>query len=80
MSSTSFENMEKLSSEELHKFVTENDSSERKFKALHILEQRRMLPMIDAANKSASAAKYSAIAAGISAIIALAALFIKTNG
>ena len=65
-----------MSTEELYKFVTENDSSERKWKALHILEERRMKPLVEAADRSAAAAKFSAIAASISALIALVALYI----
>ncbi|MFC3702846.1 hypothetical protein ACFOND_14495 [Reinekea marina] len=76
MSSTSHEKMAEMSTEKLYEFTTENDSSDRKWKAMHILEQRRMAPMIDAANRSAVAAKYSAIAAFTSASVAIIALLV----
>ncbi|UCD80669.1 MAG: hypothetical protein JSW26_04335 [Desulfobacterales bacterium] len=43
--------------------------------AEHILEQRRMEPLLGASKQSAKAAKMAAIAAIISAIIALFSLF-----
>jgi hypothetical protein len=71
MGSTDFAAMETMSTEQLYQFVTENDSSQRKWKALHILEQRRMEPLVKAAKDSARAAMWAAVAAAVSALVAL---------
>jgi hypothetical protein len=65
--------LQKLSDRELYDFVTEKDSSQRKWVALHLLEQRRNAILVSAAKSSARAAWLAAIIAGISAVIAVLA-------
>jgi len=77
MNKLEFDEYNSWPSEKLYELVTERDGSQRKFLALHILEQRRMMPLVEAAHKSAISSKWSAVTAIISAIIALAALFLQ---
>ena len=65
----------KISDRELYDFVTEKDSSQRKWVALHLLEERRNQRLTAAAKSSARAAWVAAIIAGISAAVALGAYF-----
>jgi hypothetical protein len=58
---------------DLYDFVTEKDSSQRKWVALHLLEQRRNKLLTDAAKSSACAAWLAAGVAGVSAIVAIMA-------
>ena len=67
----------KMPSEKLYAIITEKDSSPRKHLATHILEVRRMKPLIESSKESARAAKYAAVAAIISAVVALVALVVK---
>lgn len=53
-------------------FTTEKESSQRKQIALHILEERRLQPMMKATQEAAASARRAASAAVISAVIALA--------
>lgn len=68
-----YENLEKLSDRELFDFVTEKDSSQRKWIAQHLLELRRNRELVSAAKSSARAAWGAAAIAGGSAVIALLA-------
>jgi len=77
MKSESYENFEKKPNDELYGFITERDTSPSKWKAMHVLEKRRLKPLVDAAKKSASAARYAAIAAFISALIAIASFLLN---
>jgi hypothetical protein len=70
-----FKQMSVMPDEKLFEFVTERDSSQRRHVAEHILEMRRTLPLHRAAEASAKAAIWSAIAAFISAVVAIVALF-----
>ncbi len=70
-----YDQLAKLSDRELYDFVTENDSSQRKWVALHMLEQRRNAVLTQAAQSSARAAWLAAVIAGASAIIAWLAYF-----
>lgn len=64
MDKAEWDEMVKLSDWELHSFVTERDSSQRKHAAVHILAMRR--------NKALErVALWSAIAAGLSALVAV---------
>jgi hypothetical protein len=74
MNSESYEELKKLTTEELYEFTSESDTrsrNQRKAKALHILEERRMKPMLDAAKQSSVAAKWAALAAAFSALISI---------
>ncbi len=72
LKSNTYEWLDKQDEDLLCELLTQNDSSVSKTKAAHILEKRRMKPLVEAAQKSASSARCSAIAAIVSAIIALA--------
>ena len=67
MEKSEWEELSKLSDRELFDFVTEKDSSQRKHAALHLLEMRRGRVM-------QRVAMWSAIAAFLSAIVAVAQL------
>jgi hypothetical protein len=75
MDQTQYDQLSKLSDRELYDFVTELDSSQRKWVALHMLEQRRNAVLTAAAKSSARAAWLAAAIAGASAIVALLAYF-----
>ena len=75
MEQTDYDRLAKLSDRELYDFVTELDSSQRKWVALHMLEQRRNAVLTQAAKSSARAAWLAAAIAGASAIIAALAYF-----
>lgn len=63
-----------LEDRQLYDFVTEKDSSQRKWVAIHLLEQRRNAALVAASKSSARAAWLAAAIAGGSAIIAVLAL------
>lgn len=73
MDKEQFRQLDQLSDAELFDFVTENDSSQRKWIALHLLELRRNRELTGAAKSSARAAWLAAAIAGISAAVAVAA-------
>lgn len=73
MDENEFKDFEKRSDRELFDFVTENDSSQRKWVAKHLLELRRNQELTKAAKSSARAAWLAATIAGISAVVAIAA-------
>lgn len=75
MEQSEYDKLTKLSDRELYDFVTEMDSSQRKWVALHLLEERRNEILTAAAKSSALAAWIAAIVAGISAAVALGAYF-----
>ncbi|MCG2578518.1 hypothetical protein LZ012_16095 [Dechloromonas sp. XY25] len=75
MEQDEYAQLQELSDRELYDFVTEKDSSQRKWVALHLLEQRRNAVLTSAAKSSARAAWLAAAVAGISAIIAVLAYF-----
>ncbi len=75
MEQTEYDQLAKLSDRELYDFVTEKDSSQRKWVALHMLEQRRNAMLTAAAKSSAHAAWLAAAVAGASAIIAALVYF-----
>lgn len=79
MEQVEYQQLAKCTDRELYDFVTENDSSQRKWVALHLLEQRRNAVLASAAKSSARAAWIAAIIAGISGVIAVLA-YIKGNG
>ena len=58
------------SDRELFDFITETDASQRKWVALHLLELRRNQAIASAAKSSAIAAWIAAIVAGASAVVA----------
>ena len=62
-----------LEDRQLYDFVTEIDSSQRKWVAIHLLEQRRNAALVAASKSSARAAWLAAAIAGGSAIIAVLA-------
>lgn len=70
-----YASLEKLTDRELFDFVTEKDYSQRKWVAMHLLEMRRNESMTKAAKSSAYAAWIAALIAGISAVIAVLALW-----
>ncbi len=73
MEQNEYEQLQRLTDRELYDFVTEKDSSQRKWVALHMLEQRRNAVLASAARSSARASWLAAIIAGISAVIAVLA-------
>lgn len=75
MEQTDYDDLAKRADRELYDFVTESDSSQRKWVALHMLEQRRNAVLTQAAQSSARAAWWAAAVAGASAIIAASAYF-----
>ena len=75
MESSEYENLAKLSDRELYDFVTEKDSSQRKWVALHLLEQRRNEKLVSAARSSALASWVAAAIAGSSVALGLVAFF-----
>ena len=70
-----YEMLDRLSDRELFDFVTEKDSSQRKWVAMHLLEVRRNRAIASAAKSSAVAAWVAAAVAGVSAFIAVLAYF-----
>jgi hypothetical protein len=66
-----WEQLSQMSDRELFDFVTEKDSSQRKWVATHLLELRRNRELTEAAKSSARAAW---IAAGLALVSALAAI------
>lgn len=64
-----YASFEKLSDRELFDFVTEKDNSQRKWVAMHLLELRRNQALVRAARSSAVAAWIAAIVAGASMVI-----------
>jgi hypothetical protein len=77
MEQNEYEQLSKLSDRELYDFVTEKDGSQRKWVALHMLEQRRNAVLIDAAKSSARAAWLAAVIAGVAAAVSILAYFHK---
>jgi hypothetical protein len=75
MEQREYDQLAALSDRELYGFVTENDSSQRKWAALHLLEERRNDRLTAAAKSSARAAWVEAVIAGVSAAVALGAYF-----
>ncbi len=73
MEQNEYSQLQKLSNRELYDFVTEKDSSQRKWVAMHLLEERRNAVLTSAAKSSARAAWLAAIIAGISAVVAVLA-------
>ena len=73
MEQTQYDQLGKLSNRELYDFVTETESSQRKWVALHLLEERRNAVLTDAAKSSARAAWLAAAIAGVAAIISILA-------
>lgn len=64
MEKNEYEQLSKLSDRELFDFITEKDSSQRKWVATHLLELRRN-------RQVAQAAKFSAIAAWVAAVVSI---------
>lgn len=75
MTEDEYNQIDALQDRELYDFVTEKDSSQRKWVAIHLLEQRRNAALVAASKSSARAAWLAAAIAGGSAIIAVLALF-----
>lgn len=75
MKQTEYDQLAKLPDRELYDYVTELDSSQRKWVALHMLEQRRNALLTEAAKSSARAAWLAAAIAGIAAIISVITYF-----
>ena len=71
MKNEDYEQLEKLSDSELFDFITEKDSSQRKWVAMHLLELQRNKAVTCAARSSAIAAWFAAIVAGVSAVVAV---------
>lgn len=71
MNDDEYQRLEKLTDRELFDFMTETDSSQRMWVARHLLEMRRNRVLTSAARFSAIAAGIAAAVAGVSAVIAL---------
>lgn len=67
MEQNQYDQMQNMSDRELFDFVTEKDSSQRKWAALYILDTRR-------AKITSNTAIAAAIAAGLSALVAIVTL------
>lgn len=65
-----YRDLQARSDRELFDFITETDASQRKWVALHLLELRRNQAIASAAKSSAIAAWIAAIVAGASAVVA----------
>lgn len=78
MTEDEYKQIDALKDRELYDFVTEKDSSQRKWVAIHLLEQRRNAALVAASKSAARAAWLAAAIAGGSAIIAVLA-FIKAD-
>jgi len=74
MTEEEYKQIDALQDRELYDYVTEKDSSQRKWVAIHLLEQRRNAALVAASKSSARAAWLAAAIAGGSAIIAVLAL------
>lgn len=74
MEANEYASLEKLSDRELFDFITEKDSSQRKWVAMHLIEMRRNETLTKAAKSSARAAWVAALIAGVSAVVAVFAL------
>ncbi|MDE1544309.1 hypothetical protein PTW32_02675 [Dechloromonas agitata] len=70
MNRDDYERLATLSDQELFDFVTEQDSSQRRWVAMHLLEVRRNKSIASSAKWSAVAAWIGAAVAGISAFLA----------
>lgn len=75
MEQDDYERLKALPDRKLYDFVTELDHSQRKWVALHLLEERRNERLTAAARSSARASWLAALIAGVSAMVALAAYF-----
>ena len=73
MESKDYDQLVQLTDRELFDFVTEKESSQRKWVALHLLEVRRNHAIASAAKSSAVAAWIAAAVAGVSALVAVLA-------
>lgn len=71
MNQDDYAQLENLNDRELFDFITEKDSSQRKWVAMHLLELRRNKSITRAAKSSAIAAWVAAMVAGISAAVAV---------
>ncbi len=75
MKKEDYELLEKLTDSELFDFITEKESSLRKWIAMHLLELRSNKVLTSAARASAIAAWLAAVIAGVSAVVAILAYF-----
>jgi hypothetical protein len=66
-----YEDLTKKSDHELYDFITENDSSQRKWVAVHLLELRRNQELTKAAKASAVAAWLAALVAGCALVFSI---------
>lgn len=79
MEAHEYASIEKLSDRELFDLVTEQEGSQRKWVAMHLLEMRCNDVLTQAAKSSATAAWTAAIIAGVSAVVAVLALFVGSK-
>ena len=70
MTEVEYQRLEKLTDRELFDFTTESEGSQRMWAARHLLELRKNRVLASAAKASAAAAWIAAIIAGISAVVA----------
>jgi hypothetical protein len=77
MDSKGYEELERLSDRDLFDYVTEKDSSQRKWAAMHLLELRRNRALVSAARSSAFAAWVATLVAGVAACVAVLAYLSK---
>lgn len=71
MTEVEYNQIDALQDRELYDLVTEKDSSQRKWVAIHLLEQRGNAALVAASKSSARAAWLAAAIVGGSAIIAV---------
>ena len=70
-----YKQLEQLTDHQLFDFVTEKESSQRRWVAMHLLELRRNRALAIAARSSAIAAWVAAAVAGVSAVVSVLAYF-----
>ena len=75
MKKEDYELLKKLTDSELFDFITEKESSLRKWIAMHLLELRSNKVLTSAERASAIAAWLAAVIAGVSAVVAILAYF-----
>lgn len=79
MDEAAYQNLQKLSDRALYDFVTETDASQRKWVAIHLLEERRNKRLTGAAKASAIAAWVAAVIAGVSLAIAMKPQLLRSD-
>lgn len=70
MEQSEYDQLNVLEDRQLYDFVTETDTSQRKWVEIHLREMRRNNVLTQAAKSAARAAWFAAAIAGVSAVVA----------